>query len=65
MTSIIRRETAKVYTFQPRIRAKSSFVERHADNVTELAVHRAPPVSYGNWYHEEAIKAAADTSVKQ
>lgn len=60
MTTDTHRETARIYVFPIRPRAKANTFGGEANAVTKLAPGRlAANVLSGAWYHEEAIEEAA------
>jgi hypothetical protein len=48
--------SARIYQFPARGRFSTSAVQNES-SAAALAALRAPTISYGGWYHDEAIEA--------
>ena len=65
MTASSHRESAKIYMFPTGVQATSAEAVKKALFAAETAAIRASDaVISGNWYHDEAIQAAANPSAK-
>jgi hypothetical protein len=56
MTTNTSSGSAKIYQFPARGRFATSAVQNES-SAAALAALRAPTISYGSWYHDEAIEA--------
>jgi hypothetical protein len=56
MTTNTSSGSAKIYQFPARGRFATSAVQNKL-SAAALAALRAPTISYGGWYHDEAIEA--------
>jgi len=59
MATTAHRETAKIYIFPTRPRAKADTFRGETNAVTSLAARRIADVASDAWYHDEAIEKAA------
>lgn len=63
MTTPTQRETAKVYTFQPKGRAVTSQKASTAKPGKVVMMPRVASLAFDAWYHQAAIQE--ETGVKQ
>lgn len=59
MSTTVQTESARIYSFPQRTRAKVEAKVAAQNSVVSLASRRAAAVVYdGGWYHDEAIRQA-------
>lgn len=61
MSTTTQERSAQVFQFPPRGRFAAS-AQQTSTNMEALPIVNAPRISYGSWYHDEAIEAERQRS---